>query len=244
MPEPTPIEIRDLRAEDIPAAVGVLARGMRDNPMHVAAYGDDPDDRLRCHAKLMRAVLHTMRAWQPICATRDGLLVGVTGVAPPGTCQSTALQRLRMLPAVLPIGPRRSMRVRRWIADWAERDLAEPHVHLGPLAVDAHLQGHGIGSQIMREYCHRLDHHRHVGYLETDKPQNVPFYQRFDFAVIGEADVLGVHNWFMRRPVRAHDRRQRATSGLEVGERVRPSAVGAMRKLAVPDCSSPPEELG
>jgi ribosomal protein S18 acetylase RimI-like enzyme len=41
--------------------------------------------------------------------------------------------------------------------------LDEPHVHLGPLAVDAHLQGQGIGSLIMREHCRRLDDDRDVG---------------------------------------------------------------------------------
>jgi hypothetical protein len=34
------ISIRDLRPEEIPEAVALLARGMRDNPLHVAAYGE------------------------------------------------------------------------------------------------------------------------------------------------------------------------------------------------------------
>jgi predicted N-acetyltransferase YhbS len=82
---------------------------------------------------------------------------------------------------------------------WATHDLDEPHVHLGPLAVDAHLQGQGIGSEIMREHCRRLDADGLVGYLETDKPQNVRFYERSGYELIGEAAVLDVTNWFMRR---------------------------------------------
>lgn len=59
------------------------------------------------------------------------------------------------------------------------RDLRpEAHVHLGPLAVDAHLQGQGIGSLIVQEHCRRLDSAREVGYLETDKRENVGFYER------------------------------------------------------------------
>jgi hypothetical protein len=34
-------------------------------------------------------------------------------------------------------------------------------------------------------------------YLETDKSENVPFYQKFGFTVVAEADVLGVPNWFI-----------------------------------------------
>ena len=46
------------------------------------------------------------------------------------------------------------------------------------------------------------DHHAgDVAYLETDKPENVSFYQRFGFEVTEEAQVLGIPNWFMlRRP--------------------------------------------
>lgn len=32
---------------DHAAIAGVVARGMRDNPLHVAVYGDDPAARLR-----------------------------------------------------------------------------------------------------------------------------------------------------------------------------------------------------
>jgi ribosomal protein S18 acetylase RimI-like enzyme len=200
------VEIRDLRHDEVAAAVAVLARGMRDNPLHVAAYGDDPERRLRCHARLMRGLLHVFGAQQPICAVRDGALLGVTGVAPVATCQPTVAQRLRLLPSTLGLGPRTAARVGRWLSSWARHDLSEPHVHLGPLAVDAHLQGRGIGSLIMREHCRRLDDGGHVGYLETDKAENVRFYGRFGFEVIGEEAVIGVPNWFMRRAPRPPDR--------------------------------------
>jgi ribosomal protein S18 acetylase RimI-like enzyme len=187
----------------VPEAVGVLARGMRDNPIHVAAYGVDPEWRLRCHARLMRGLFANFPAQQPICAVRDGTLLGVTGVAPVGTCRPTAAQRLRLLPTILGLGPRTAARVGKWISKWAERDPDEPHVHLGPLAVDADLQGQGIGTLIMQEHCRRLDTAGETGYLETDKPENVRFYERFGFEVTGQEPVLDVPNWFMRREPRS-----------------------------------------
>jgi hypothetical protein len=51
----------------------------------------------------------------------------------------------------------------------------------------------------MTEHCARLDASRQVGYLETDKPGNVRFYERFGFEVVGKAAVIGVPNSFMRR---------------------------------------------
>ncbi len=71
---------------------------MRDNPLHVAAYGSDPDRRRRCHATLVNAAFHVLTGRQPMCATRNGIIVGVTGVAPVGSCQPTLTQRVRLLP--------------------------------------------------------------------------------------------------------------------------------------------------
>jgi len=51
----------------------------------------------------------------------------------------------------------------------------------------------------MTEYCARLDRVHATGYLETDKPSNVAFYERFGFETIGSAPVLETANWFMRR---------------------------------------------
>ena len=172
--------------------------------MHVAAYGDDPDRRERSHARLMSGLFRYFPAQQPICAVRDGELLGVTGVAPVGTCQASPLQRLQLLPTLLGLGPGRAARVGRWISHWARRDLDEPHVHLGPVAVDAHLQRQGIGSLMMQEHCQRLDDAREVGYLETDKAENVAFYERFGFEVIAQEPVIGVPTWYMRRASDIH----------------------------------------
>jgi ribosomal protein S18 acetylase RimI-like enzyme len=196
------VEVRDLKAQEIPAAVAVLARGMRDNPLHVAAFGPDPERRIRCIERAFKGVFRVFKAQTPLCALDGETLVGATGIAPAGTCQPTVGQRIGMLPVMVAIGPPTASRVGKWLKAWADRDPAEPHSHLGPLAVDAHLQGRGIGSQILAGYCRRLDDSDTVGYLETDKQANVPFYQRHGFEVVEEAEVIGVPNWFMRRPAR------------------------------------------
>ena len=193
------IEVRDLRPTETSEAIAVLARGMQDNPLHVAAYGLDPDRRRRSHAILLDAAFQAFSDRHPLCATLNGVIVGVTGVASVGRCQPTLSQRIRVLPRLASLGPRSASLVRSWLAAWAEHDPDEPHVHLGPLAVDAHLQGHGLGSLIMREHCRRLDQARQTGYLETDKPENVLFYEKFGYELAAEATVIGVPNWFMRR---------------------------------------------
>jgi ribosomal protein S18 acetylase RimI-like enzyme len=170
------IAITDLPPGRAHEAVGVLSRGMRDNPIHVAAFGEDPERRRRCLERMFAALFQVMSAQTPLCAREGETIVGVTGVAPPGHCRPTATQRLRMAPGVLAAGPRTAGRVLKWLGAWEERDPDELHVHLGPLAVDAHLQGQGIGSRILAEHCRRLDEHGALGYLETEKPENVRLY--------------------------------------------------------------------
>ena len=51
----------------------------------------------------------------------------------------------------------------------------------------------------MDRFCATVDAAGGVAYLETDKPENVGYYERFGFETVGEVDVLGVTNWFMRR---------------------------------------------
>jgi ribosomal protein S18 acetylase RimI-like enzyme len=198
---PEVADVRDLRPGEVPAAVALLARGMRDNPLHVAAYGDDPDRRERCHAALMAGLFRVFGAQEPLAAVAaDGTLLGVTGVAPAGTCQPTPAQRLRLLPTMAGLGPRTAARVGAWLGAWASHDPDEAHVHLGPLGVDLPLQGQGIGSAILAEHCRRLDAAGAVGYLETDKAINVRLYERYGYVVVAQADVIGVPGWFMRRP--------------------------------------------
>ena len=197
------LAIAPLSADRVGDAIGVLGRGMRDNPINIAAFGPDPQRRERCLERMFAGLFGAMSSQQPLCALDGEALVGVTGVAPPGSCQPTFGERARIAPSILAAGPRSAMRVLRWTAAWAQRDPTEPHVHLGPLAVEPRLQGQGIGSRILAEHCSRLDEERQIGYLETDKAENVVLYERFGYRVHGEAEIIGVHNWFLLRG-RAH----------------------------------------
>jgi hypothetical protein len=51
----------------------------------------------------------------------------------------------------------------------------------------------------MREHTRQLDAAGQLSYLETDKRENVTFYERHGYALVGEAEIIGVPNWFMLR---------------------------------------------
>jgi GNAT superfamily N-acetyltransferase len=196
--------IRELNRDDLPSAVGIIARGMRENPLHVAALGADAELRGARLIRMFTVALPLIHSKGVLLGAFEGdTLVGIAGMVAPGRCQPTLTEKLTTMPRFMPVvGGGALTRVRRWMTAWAEHDLKQPHWHLGPVTVDAHMQGRGIGRALMNEYCARLDRLHVAGYLETDKLVNVAFYARFGFETIDSAQVLNVPNWFMKRSAR------------------------------------------
>lgn len=202
------VMLRSLQPNELEEAVALLARGMRDNPVHLVVFGEEPERRSKCLLHIFQYALPVVAAkGDVIGAFEAGSLVGVLGMVPPGRCQSTRGDMLRLVPHLL-AGPARknAKRLGQWLGVWGKHDPAEPHWHLGPVGVDAPHQGRGIGSALMTEFCARIDDSPSTfpngvcGYLETDKSQNIRFYEKFGFETVAEAPVLGSMNWFMRRP--------------------------------------------
>jgi GNAT superfamily N-acetyltransferase len=192
------VEVAILTEAELPDAIGTLARGMRDNPLHVAAFGDDLAHRVASLTQMFSGVMPMQP--EPLRARADGAIVGVCGHIPPGPCMVTTFGELpadQFPPFFEDRGDQ--ARVVEWLQTWGKHDPAEPHFHLGPVAADAGKQGQGIGSALMQAFCDRVDRDGALAYLETDKAGNVKFYAKFGFETIDEANVIGVSNWFMRR---------------------------------------------
>jgi ribosomal protein S18 acetylase RimI-like enzyme len=193
------LEIRDACPHELSVAAAVLSRGMRDNPLHLSVFGLDPGER----EKKLENFFHILLVWMPHppwVGARHGTIVAVCGTGGPGSCQPTFSQSLNMVTRLAPpCGVASTLRTLPWLGEWSLRDPKEAHWHLGPLCVDAPLQGRGIGSQLMGKCCRLLDAHRAAGYLETDKEYNAVFYEKFGFETIAKAKVLRTPNSFMWR---------------------------------------------
>lgn len=195
----TDIVVRALERNEYSAAAAVAARALVDAPTTLAMYGDDPLDRLALPYAEFVMLFELLRSPQ-VGAFCGGCPVGVAAASPPGGCigdffGSSASDILgRPVPG---IGD--PARVQVFWAEWATHDLAEEHWHIGPVGVEPGFQGRGIGGAVMRDLCATFDRTRRVGWLETDKEQNVRFYAAVGFEVVDRATILGVPTWFMRR---------------------------------------------
>lgn len=197
----------ELRAGDAEAAVRVLARAFRDNPLNRAVIGASAKHRERVNAAGLRpqvpAILESGWALGArLPAEASGALAGVLLATPP------EVHALRT--------PHWSVRLRALAGQgwgvsrrWAEvqdqlypHRPARPHVYLALLGVEPAQQRGGVGTALITAFLAQADATEESVWLETDRPENVAFYQRAGFVAAGEVRVFGVPVWLMQRPAR------------------------------------------
>lgn len=76
-----------------------------------------------------------------------------------------------------------------------------PHYYLLTLGVAPLSQGRGSGGRLLRHMLERADREETPAYLETQRSENVPIYERFGFAVASDEAIPGLplRNWGMVR---------------------------------------------
>jgi ribosomal protein S18 acetylase RimI-like enzyme len=196
---PGHLDVRPLSEAEARAAGAVASRALRDNPMMTYIL---PDDRL---GRLQVGYDTFVDRVSPgaIGALIGPHVVGVAACAPSDACVgATTAPALRTAPDVAPADAVGYDRARHVLSTMCRLDPEERHVHVGPVGVEPGAQGLGVGAAMMRMLCDRLDADGELGWLETDKPENVVFYRRLGFDVDVEDDHLGFSVWFMRRPPR------------------------------------------
>lgn len=196
------VDIKALMPGELHAAAALLAHGMRDNPLHMKAFGADPERRQeRLSRFLGQSVAFVQSRGTVLGAYVRGELIGVLGMMEPGRCRPGLMDKLRFAGVILASNPPAGVfRIRRWLAAWARNDPDDPHWHIGPLAVHPEYRRRGIGRRLMFHCCQNLDALKGTAYLETDLAINVAFYETLGFIVTGQEVVLGVPSWFMSRP--------------------------------------------
>ena len=194
------IAVDTLQPGEISAAATVLSRAFLTQPHYLAVWRRQDDvARRKIETVFKTAVLNRPVAsgWVARC---DGQIVGVLSMVESPHCQLSAIESLRLAPGIIPLFGTALPRAMRFESVWTKHDPRQHHWHLGPVGVLPEFQGQGIGSRLMETCCEIIDGRKDAAALDTDRPENVPFYERFGFTVYEEESVLGVPNWFMWRP--------------------------------------------
>jgi len=182
--------------------VDLLARAFRDNPLNLAVLaGRDGDARVRANAAGMRATLASALVHGHVLAARSGGRPRAVLIAAPPAGWPLPLPPLHL--RLLTLAGQGLAAARRWREVFhalaAEHPTAS-HAYLCTLGVAPEHQRRGAGRALLEAWLAELDRDGARAYLETDRAENVPFYRRAGFRVVGETPVLGVRVWRMERP--------------------------------------------
>ncbi len=135
-------------------------------------------------------------------------MLGAAVWLPPGAyprgARRDVISLFHDLRSVHRLGSRAPAGVRLYGAiDRAHRRVEEPHWYLALLGTDPGWQRRGVGSALVAAVLERADQDQTLAYLETQKPENIPWYRRHGFEVVDELHPQGCPiMWTMRRDPR------------------------------------------
>jgi GNAT superfamily N-acetyltransferase len=194
---------------DRDAAAMVAARAFHHDPFFEFL---DPRGitRARALALFWRTALASLGPTAQLTGARhaDGRLLGVAAVVPPGGHPLPVANQLRegagAVRAMI-LRPRGLVQASRYLTAIERAHPREPLWYLFLLVVDPLLQRSGLGSRLQQEMLDTADSDGLDCYLETQKPENVPYYRRFGYEVEKELCPVpgGPPLWTMRRPTKS-----------------------------------------
>jgi GNAT superfamily N-acetyltransferase len=161
-----------------------------------AAFDDDPlmawllpDNRLSRLQRLFALLLSTGLPHDHVYT--DEARSGAALWAPPGKWKTRLPQLAAQTPAWLRVLGRRVPAGLRLLTLMERHHPRELHYYLAAIGVRPDRQGQGVGAALLAPVLECCDAEGLPAYLESSKPENIPFYVRHGFEVTGEVAVPG-----------------------------------------------------
>lgn len=205
--EVTPIDLSDARERS--EAATVATRAFQFDPFFVY-LSDRPLLRARGLGLFCRSQMAAMAGHCEAFAARrdDGRLLGVAIWLPPGRYPLPVATQLHQSVgaawALCPV-PLALVRGTQYLLAIDKVHPKEPLWYLALLVADPAAQRSGIGTALQAEVLERADEEGAAAYLETQNPDNLPYYRRFGYEVVDELRPVrgGPPLWTLRREPRS-----------------------------------------
>ncbi|MFF5032396.1 GNAT family N-acetyltransferase [Nocardia salmonicida] len=198
------IVVRTAGQSDVDAAAQTLAEAFQHDPVMSWILPDSHRRALglpRFFATMARHIFVPSGASE-VALRPDGTVGGAALWTPPRTAQSS-MSELRTLPGLWRAFGRRVPAAKQ-VGDLLKKNHpTEPHWYLGMIGTAPDARGGGFGHALLRTALETVDVEGALAYLESSNPVNVPYYERFGFAVTGELQLPdGPPLWPMLRTPR------------------------------------------
>lgn len=198
-------EVESLAHDDLATTIAATSRAFWPDPL----FGFFARDHLREHisipAFLGALISDAARHGEVNVVKQNGRVVASASWIPPGAMPRSSIREISIYAAcarALLTG--RNRRTGLSLLSAVEKHHPhEPHWYLPVLGVDPICQGQGFGGALLSHRISLCDDDEEPIYLETQKPDNVPYYKRFGFNVIREVSVSNSPTvWLMWREPR------------------------------------------
>lgn len=183
-------QISVVRRDHVRELSAVLARAFQKDPVACWTY-PDPEVRRRALPKLFATMLRHQHMRYEACefiTSETGRIIGGALWDPPGHWKQPVVRQLISLPGFIRAAGRASVRAATFVSAMEKIHPAEPHWYLSVIGTDPdpRFRGKGHGTALLRSRLDRCDQLGLPAYLESSEPENVPYYERFGFKVVGE----------------------------------------------------------
>lgn len=192
------IDVIPLDEAHVDAAARTLARAFADDPMWVYI---EPDAARRAELlpAFMGANVRYARLHRTALVTHDvdGVVLWLPpsppDLDPDGSLSGfDAAERLMTADA--------HERYEAYMAHLAPLRPATPYAYVMLIGVEPAAQRGGVGSALLKSMFARTDADGAPCYLETERPENVQFYEANGFRLDSAGEFRGLHYWTLLRP--------------------------------------------
>jgi GNAT superfamily N-acetyltransferase len=185
-------QARPARKDDVSDLSRTLARAFYDDPVMMWLLPDQKARTAQLRRLFATMTRHHHLARGGVEVACDGPNIGAAALwDPPSEWQETWRGQLMMTPTFIRVFGLRATQGRAVQELMKRAHPEEPHWYLAVIGSDPSVRGKGFGQALMRSRLDRVDAEHCPAYLESTKRENVPYYQRFGFAVTSEITLPG-----------------------------------------------------
>ena len=199
-----PNSLLRLDKSQIELASKMLSRVFKDEPVYVYFLTDASKRKLNLHYHFVLRLRYGLSSGEVYATSNQ--LEGIAVWFPPGYSKMTFWKIIKCggLSVRLNMGREsvsRQMSINDYLNSVHMRNAPFRHWYLSSLGVAPEHQGKGYAGILLTPMFSRLDEEQLPCYLETQKEDNIPFYQHYGFDVVEETVIPGttIKNWAMLR---------------------------------------------